>query len=224
LRTTSPFEDKLLALIEPAAGDLGYEIVRIRVMGARRKTLQIMAETRDGRMNSGDCERLSRALSPLLDAEDPMSGEYYLEVSSPGIDRPLTRLQDFDRWAGWQARVELDRMVEGRKRWSGVLAGIEDDNVLLDVEGEEDTALIPFGWIATAKLVLTDELIRESLARRGASEAELDALEQALDEGTAEFASTEDAGADDPADAAGEANDTPETTGTTDTAASGKGD
>lgn len=213
MRTTSPFEDRLLALIEPAAADLGYEIVRIRVMGARRKTLQIMAETPDGRMNSGDCEKLSRGLSPLLDAEDPMTGEYYLEVSSPGIDRPLTRLQDFERWAGWQAKLELDRLVEGRKRWTGVLAGIEDDNVCLDVEGEEDTALIPFAWIATAKLVLTDELIRESLSRRGASEAELDALEQALEDGTAELAAPEDSGADTDAD-----------TDSDDTAARGKGD
>ncbi len=216
MRTTSPFEDRLLALIEPAAADLGYEIVRIRVMGARRKTLQIMAETPDGRMNSGDCEKLSRGLSPLLDAEDPMTGEYYLEVSSPGIDRPLTRLQDFERWAGWQAKLELDRLVEGRKRWTGVLAGIEDDNVCLDVEGEEDTALIPFAWIATAKLVLTDELIRESLSRRGASEAELDALEQALEDGTAELAAPEDAGADTDADTTDIDSD--------DTAARGKGD
>lgn len=216
MRTTSPFEDRLLALIEPAAADLGYEIVRIRVMGARRKTLQIMAETPDGRMNSGDCEKLSRGLSPLLDAEDPMTGEYYLEVSSPGIDRPLTRLQDFERWAGWQAKLELDRLVEGRKRWTGTLAGIEDDNVCLDVEGEEDTALIPFAWIATAKLVLTDELIRESLSRRGASEAELDALEQALEDGTAELAAPEDAGADTDADTTDTDSD--------DTAARGKGD
>ena len=219
MRTTSPFEDRLLALIEPAAADLGYEIVRIRVMGAKRKTLQIMAETPDGRMNSGDCETLSRGLSPLLDAEDPMSGEYYLEVSSPGIDRPLTRLQDFERWAGWQAKIELDRLVEGRKRWSGVLAGTEDGAVCLDVEGEEDTALIPFDWIASAKLVLTDELIRESLARRGASEAELDALEQALDAGTAQFATDEYAGADADEDTGGNPDTGPE-----DTAARGKGD
>lgn len=216
MRTTSPFEDRLLALIEPAAADLGYEIVRIRVMGARRKTLQIMAETPDGRMNSGDCEKLSRGLSPLLDAEDPMTGEYYLEVSSPGIDRPLTRMQDFERWSGWQAKIELDRLVEGRKRWTGVLAGTEDDNICLDVEGEEDTALIPFAWIASAKLVLTDELIRESLSRRGASEAELDALEQALEDGTAELAAPEDSGADTDADTLDTDSD--------DTAARGKGD
>ena len=188
LRTTSPHEDKILALIEPAARDLGYEIVRIRIMGARRKTLQIMAERPDGRMASGDCEKLSRGLSPLLDAEDPIDGEYYLEVSSPGIDRPLTRLQDFDRWQGWQAKIELDRAIEGRKRFGGELAGIEDQNVCIDLEGETDTALIPFDWIANARLVLTDDLIRESLRRRGADEEELENLEKALDDDGVTFA------------------------------------
>jgi ribosome maturation factor RimP len=197
VRTTSPFEDKLLALIEPAAGDLGYGIVRVRVMGARRKTLQIMAEREDGRMTSGDCERLSRAISPLLDADDPMSGEYYLEVSSPGIDRPLTRLADFERWTGWHAKLELDRTVEGRRRFTGVLAGIEDGNVCIDLEGEEDTALIPFDWIGTAKLVLTDELIRETLRRRGADDSELEAVEQALEDGTAVPAGEDDVSEDD---------------------------
>lgn len=189
MRTTSPFEDTLLALIEPAARDLGYEIVRIRLMGGRRKTLQIMAERPDGRMNSGDCAALSRGLSPLLDSEDPIVDEYFLEVSSPGIDRPLTRLQDFDRWAGWQAKIELDRVAEGRKRFSGELAGIDGETVRLVLDGDDDNeTLFPFDWIASAKLVLTDDLIRESLRRRGADEAELDALEQALDEGSAEIA------------------------------------
>jgi ribosome maturation factor RimP len=188
VRTTSPFEDKLLAMIEPAARDLGYEIVRIRLMGARRKTFQIMAERPDGGMSSGDCEKLSRSLSPLLEAEDPIEGEYALEVSSPGIDRPLTRLGDFDRWAGWQAKIELDRAIEGRKRFAGELTGIEDNNVCINLEGEEDTALIPFDWIANARLVLTDDLIREALRRRGADEEELEQLEKALDDDQVEFA------------------------------------
>ncbi|GIU67013.1 ribosome maturation factor RimP [Candidatus Phycosocius spiralis] len=189
MRTTSPHEDKLLALIEPAAHDLGYEIVRIRLMGARRKTFQIMAERPDGRMSSRDCEKLSRGLSPLLDAEDPIDGEYTLEVSSPGIDRPLTRFLDFERWVGWEAKLELDRDIDGRKRFSGELAGIEDANVCINLEGEEDTALIPFDWIASARLVLTDDLIRESLSRRGADERELEQLEKALDDDQVEFVS-----------------------------------
>lgn len=187
VRTTSPYEDKLLALIEPAARDLGYEIVRVRLMGSRRKTFQIMAERPDGRMSSGDCEKLSRGLSPLLEAEDPIETEYALEVSSPGIDRPLTRFVDFDRWIGWEAKLELDRGIEGRKRFSGELAGTEDNNICINLEGEEDTALIPFEWIASARLVLTDDLIRESLRRRGADEDELEQLEKALDDDQVEF-------------------------------------
>ncbi len=175
MRTTSPFEDKLLALIEPAAADLGFAIVRVRVMGTKRKTLQIMAErAADGAMGAEDCARLSRALSPVLDVEDPFGGEWMLEVSSPGIDRPLTRLEDFARWEGFRAKIELDRLVENRKRFAGDLAGVEDDHILIDLEGEEETASIPFAWIATAKLVLTDALIEESLARRVAPPQEED--------------------------------------------------
>jgi ribosome maturation factor RimP len=187
VRTTTPFEDKLLAMLEPASRDLGYEIVRIRMMGSRTKILQIMAERPDGKMASLDCEKLSRGLSPLLEAEDPIESEYTLEVSTPGIDRPLTRLADFDRWVGWQAKLELDRAVDGQRRFSGELAGTEDNNVCINLDGEEDTALIPFDWLANARLILTDELIRESLRRRGADENELEELENALDDDQVEF-------------------------------------
>jgi ribosome maturation factor RimP len=187
LRTTTPFEEKLLAMLEPASRDLGYELVRIRLIGSRSKTLQIMAERPDGEMSSIDCEKLSRGLSPLLEAEDPIDTEYALEVSSPGIDRPLTRLTDFDRWTGWQAKLELDRSMEGQRRFSGELAGTDDTNVCINLDGETDTALIPFEWLANARLVLTDDLIRESLRRRGADENELDALEKALDDDGVEF-------------------------------------
>jgi ribosome maturation factor RimP len=181
MRTTSPFEDRLLALIEPAASDLGYAIVRIRLMAAKRKTLQIMAERlSDGGMGAADCEKLSRSIAPVLDAEDPIEGEYSLEVSSPGIDRPLTRLEDFARWTGWEAKLELDRLADGRKRFSGVLAGVEDGAVGIDLPTETDTIFIPFDWIETAKLVLTDALIRESLRNRGAGQEEIDAVEAAL--------------------------------------------
>ena len=170
VRTTSPYEDKLLALIEPAARDLGYEIVRVRLMGSRRKTFQIMAERPE-----------------TIFRNRRMTYEYALEVSSPGIDRPLTRFVDFDRWIGWEAKLELDRGIEGRKRFSGELAGTEDNNICINLEGEEDTALIPFEWIASARLVLTDDLIRESLRRRGADEDELEQLEKALDDDQVEF-------------------------------------
>ena len=192
MRTTTPFEDKLLTMLEPASRDLGYEIVRIRLIGSRSKTLQIMAERPDGKMASIDCEKLSRGLSPLLEAEDPIDTEYALEVSSPGIDRPLTRLADFDRWIGWQAKLELDRAMEGQRRFSGELAGTEDNNVCINLEGEKDTALIPFEWLANARLILTDDLIRESLRRRGADEDELEELEKALDDDKVEFVTNDD--------------------------------
>lgn len=192
MRTTTPFEDKLLAMLEPASRDLGYEIVRIRLIGSRNKTLQIMAERPDGKMASLDCEKLSRGLSPLLEAEDPIDSEYALEVSTPGIDRPLTRLVDFDRWIGWQAKLELDRSIEGQRRFTGELAGTDGNNVCIDLDGEEDTALIPFEWLANARLILTDELIRESLRRRGADENELEELEKALDDDQVEYVTDTD--------------------------------
>ncbi len=173
------FGQRLEDLIAPTAAAEGFDVVRVRLTGSKAKTLQVMAERPDGSMTAEDCAALSRALSPILDAADPIEGEYVLEVSSPGVDRPLTRLKDFDAWAGHRAKIELDRMIEGRKRFSGVLAGAEEDNVLLDMDGEEETALIPFGWIATAKLELTDELIRESLkaAKAAAKEAPEDRSE-----------------------------------------------
>ena len=191
--TTTPFEQSLYDLLAPAAQDLGYEIVRIRMMGSKRPTLQIMAETFDGSMTSGDCEKLSRGLGPILEAHDPISGEYNLEISSPGIDRPLTRLKDFDRWAGFRAKLELNRMVEGQKRFAGVLVGSDNDNVSIDLDGEEETALIPFAWLHNAKLVLTDELIRESLSRR-AKDDELEQIETAIDDGKIELETPEDSG------------------------------
>jgi len=107
-----------------------------------------------------ECARLSRAVSEVFDAADPIAGEYLLEVSSPGVDRPLTRLSDFDLFEGFEARLESDRMIEGRKRFKGILAGTEDDHVALDIEGEDETALIPFAWVVEAKLVLNDQLMK----------------------------------------------------------------
>ncbi|MEO1015463.1 MAG: ribosome maturation factor RimP [Pseudomonadota bacterium] len=159
----SSLTQRLTDLITPTADAEGFEIVRLRVTGSKTKTLQVMAERPDGAMTAEDCAALSRALSPVLDAADPIEGEYVLEVSSPGIDRPLTRLKDFDAWAGHRAKIELDRLVEGRKRFAGVLSGLDGENICLDMDDEDETALIPFEWVATAKLELTDDLIRESL-------------------------------------------------------------
>lgn len=184
--TITPFEKNLYDMLAPAAQDLGYEIVRIRMMGRDTQTLQIMAERADGTMSSGDCEKLSRGISPILDANDPITSEYHLEISSPGIDRPLTRPKDFIRWAGYRAKIELDRMVEGQKRFSGTIIGLEEDNIAIDLDNETDTALIPFAWLHNAKLVLTDELIRDSLAGRKAND-ENEIIESAIDTGNLEL-------------------------------------
>lgn len=167
MKTSSPQDERILALVEPVAEAMALEVVRIRVMGGKKTTVQIMAERSDGGMDVADCAKLSRAVSAVFEEEDPVSGEYNLEVSSPGIDRPLTALAHFERWDGFEAKIELDRLVEGRKRFRGVLAGVEDGSVAINLQGEEDTALIPFDWIADAKLVMTDALVEASLKARG---------------------------------------------------------
>ena len=163
-------EDRsLLEILDPVAEAAGYEIVRLRLMsGTRSRRLQIMAEDAHGEMNVDDCARLSRAVSEVLDAADPIEGDYLLEVSSPGIDRPLTRLKDFETYEGLEARLELDRLADGRKRFRGELAGIEDQNVAINLEGEEETALVPFAWIVEAKLVLNDALMKRGAEQREA--------------------------------------------------------
>jgi ribosome maturation factor RimP len=175
---------KLLELIDPVAEAAGYAVVRLRLMGgSETRRLQIMAERpSDGDMNVEDCARLSRAISAVLDPADPISGEYTLEVSSPGVDRPLTRLADFETYEGYEVKLELDRLAEGRKRFRGALAGVEGDQVGIDLEGEDATAMVPFAWIIEAKLVLTDQLMKrgaEVRAARLASEQHL-ASEQQL--------------------------------------------
>ena len=164
-------EDRaLLELIEPVAESLGLDIVRVRLMGGtQRRRLQIMAERpSDHDIAVEECARLSRAVSEVLDAADPIAGEYLLEVSSPGVDRPLTRQSDFELFDGFEARLETDRMIEGRKRFKGVVAGTDGDNIAIDLDGEDDTALIPFEWLVDAKLVLTDELMKAGAEKRAA--------------------------------------------------------
>ena len=188
MRAKTAEDRALLEMIDPVAESLGLAVVRVRLMGGTlRRRLQIMAERQaDHDISVEECARLSRAVSEVFDAADPISGEYLLEVSSPGIDRPLTRPIDFDLFEGEEARLETDRMIEGRKRFKGVLAGYEDGNVLIDLDGEDDTALIPFDWLADAKLVLTDALMKRGAAIRAArGEPEDDGLpEGAPDEAT----------------------------------------
>lgn len=167
---------RLLELLDPVAEAAGYEIVRLRLMGgAERRRLQIMAERPDGEMVVEDCAILSRKVSEVMDAADPIAGEYVLEVSSPGIDRPLTRPKDFATYEGYEVKLELDRLAEGRKRFRGVLAGLEGDQVAIDLDGEDETALVPIAWVVEAKLVMNDELMKrgaESRAARLAAEDE----------------------------------------------------
>ena len=160
---------RLLELLDPVAEEAGYGIVRLRLMGGdRARRLQIMAERADGTMPVEDCARLGRAISQVMDAADPITGDYLLEVSSPGIDRPLTRLADFAAYEGCEARIELDRLAEGRKRFRGELAGVEAANVAIDLEGEAETLLLPFAWIVEAKLVVTDALMARGAVARAA--------------------------------------------------------
>lgn len=180
MRARTNEDRSLLELLDPVAEAAGYEIVRLRLMGGQTRRLQIMAETPDGEMVVEDCARLSRAISEVMDAADPITGEYTLEVSSPGIDRPLTRLKDFETWEGFEARIELDRIAEGRKRFKGELAGVEADSsgtwqVGINVEGDADTTLyIPFDWILEAKLVLNDQLMKHGADQRAARIAQDD--------------------------------------------------
>lgn len=154
---------RIEGIVTPSIEAMGFDVVRVMITGGQRPTLQIMADRRDGSMISvDDCAEISRTVSAVLDVEDPIAGEYTLEVSSPGIDRPLTRIKDFERWAGFDARIDLAVPLDGRKRFSGRLKGLEgEDRVLVEVEGGA-TVELPFGGISRAKLVLTDALLEAS--------------------------------------------------------------
>ncbi len=158
---------KLAEIIQPVIEGLGYELVRVRMLGGKTKAMQIMAERPDGGIEVDDCAKISTAVSAILDVEDPFEDPYALEVSSPGIDRPLTRFKDFDMWNGYEAKIETDELVDGRRRFKGVLAGVNDDEILITIA--EGTIGLKFDWLSDAKLVLTDELISEMLRQRKAS-------------------------------------------------------
>lgn len=163
----TPMDQRLAQIITPVIEDLGYELVRLRLMGGDTPTLQIMADKPDGGIEVDDCAAISTAVSAIMDVEDPIESNYTLEVSSPGIDRPLTRLKDFDAWAGYEAKLELTDPVDNRRRFKGVLAGTDGDEVLIAIT--EGTVGLKFDWLADAKLVLTDELISEMLRQRKAA-------------------------------------------------------
>jgi ribosome maturation factor RimP len=160
---------RVAAIAEPVIEQLGYRLVRVRVSAAEGCTVQIMAERPDGSMTVEDCESVSRALSPVLDVADPIERAYRLEISSPGIDRPLVRKSDFERHAGHLAKIETTLPIQGRKRFRGVLIGTDGEAARLRrddaAEGEEAEVLIPIEDMNEAKLVLTDELVTEALRR-----------------------------------------------------------
>jgi ribosome maturation factor RimP len=159
---------QIAAIAEPVLDELGFRLVRVVVSGRNGSTVQIMAERPDGMLTVEECADVSRRLSPVLDAHDPIEGQYNLEVSSPGIDRPLVRPSDFADWAGYEARIELKDLLAGRKRFRGTLAGLEGEEVRIEVETEEQGRQVvglPIRLIAEARLLLTDALIRETLRR-----------------------------------------------------------
>jgi len=183
----SAIDRRLADLVRPMIEGTGFELVRLRYSGGTTPVLQIMAQRPDGSMDVDACGDISTAVSALLDVEDPIIEAYTLEVSSPGIDRPLTRRKDFADWAGHVARLETEEPIDGRRRFRGTLAGVEGDEVLVTLDGDPDTPTIglKFDWLAEARLVLTDELIREALkGRRDAGlidETQFDEVRQVLD-------------------------------------------
>jgi len=161
---------EIAAIVEPVLEDLGFRLVRVKIQGggAADKIVQLMAERPDGSITIDDCEAISKQVSPVLDVADPVSGAYRLEISSPGIDRPLVRPSDFEDWSGHEAKIELTEPVGGRRKFKGMLEGFEDGEVRIEADtGEQGIQHLglPVHLIADARLVLTDELVREALAR-----------------------------------------------------------
>lgn len=185
--TESGPDARIAAIVEPEIEALGFRLVRVQLSGQNGMTLQIMVERPDGMIEVGECETVSRALSPLLDIEEPIAGNYHLEISSPGIDRPLVRLSDFDIWTGHVAKLETLQMVQGRKRFKGKIISTDGSNVTFrrdgDAKKDEQDFTIGIEDMASVKLVLTDELIREALRRdktlRQAPETEVNEIEVA---------------------------------------------
>lgn len=179
---------RVAALVEPVLPALGFRLVRVKVTALNGRTVQIMAERPDGSMGVDDCEIVSRAVSPVLDLEDPVPGAYNLEISSPGIDRPLVRVSDFSRWAGHEARVEMMLPVNGRRKFRGILRGVEGDSVLIelpdaptdDAANGPVVAVLPVRDISESRLILTDALVREAL--RAAKAAGQDFDDQDIDD------------------------------------------
>jgi ribosome maturation factor RimP len=158
---------RVAEIIEPVLAAMDYQLVRVRMLNQNGMTLQVMAERLDGTMDVEGCEAVSVAISPVLDVEDPIDREYHLEVSSPGIDRPMVRKSDFTRWLGHLVKCETSIMIDNRKRFRGKIAEVNEDGFIIErdqvASGEEPRVTIPFSALAEGKLILTDELIRDAL-------------------------------------------------------------
>ena len=168
LITETGLDRRVADIIEPVLVQMGFRLVRVRMSGQNGLTLQIMTERNDGTMTVEDCEDVSKAISPVLDVEDPIDKAYHLEVSSPGIDRPMVRKSDFVRWQGHLMKCETSIMVDGRKRFRGKIVSVEEEGFRLERDqpayGEEAVVSIPFTALSEARLILTDDLIRDALA------------------------------------------------------------
>ena len=164
LISRSILEKKISTIVSPAIESLGYELVRLRLTDDEPSTLQVMADSASGTFNVDDCAKISTDISTILDVEDPIEKEYTLEVSSPGIDRPLTRLKDFEDWCGYQVKLETLELVDGQRRFKGNLLGVDNDSVVLELNGKK--LKIDFYLLSDAKLILTDTLIKDVLKNR----------------------------------------------------------
>ena len=169
-------EARIAQIVEPVIVDLGFDLVRVRITGQHGLTVQIMAEKPDGTMSIDGCEAVSRAASPALDVEDPIDKEYHLEVSSPGIDRPLVRKRDFVAWVGHDAKIELATPIEGRRRYRGFLDGVFDDDLQILLpdapEGTDPKVRVPLNNLSEAKLVMTDKLMELAMKSQSANDTD----------------------------------------------------
>ena len=156
-------DKKLAELLNPILEDLGFEMVRVRLSNGNPSTLQIMADRLDGQIGVDELAEINTSVGTVLDVEDPIPENYTLEISSPGIDRPLTRKKDFDSFQGFEAKVETTELIDGRRRFRGVLAGVNNDEVLINLE--EGTIGLKFTWLSDARLVLSDDLIKKILKK-----------------------------------------------------------
>ena len=181
-------DKKLAELLNPTLEDLGFEMVRIRLSSGDPSTLQIMADRLNGQIGVDDLANINTSIGTMLDVEDPIVENYTLEISSPGIDRPLTRKKDFDNYQGFEAKLETTELIDGRRRFKGILAGISNDEVLINLE--EGTVGLEFNWLSDARLILSDDLIKQMLKKKNTKTTILN--EENFDEIETQLESNED--------------------------------